>query len=99
MLLLQCTGVEIWNLDTCRNAGIPEPWIDELKDCYESGFDTDANTVYVEDRFVNQYEGVHDLKLACKLADYLGIDWRQATGPLVGREAQVRAIQAELDEL
>ena len=99
MLLLKCNGDEIWDVDTCRSLGVPESWIEELQDCFESGFDTDANTIYHQDRLVNQYEGVHDLQLACKLADYLGIDHRRVTAAAFSRQAQVRALQAELDEL
>ncbi len=99
MLLLKCNGDEIWDVDTCRSLGVPESWIEELQDCFESGFDSDANTIYHQDRLVNQYEGVHDLQLACKLADYLGIDHRRVTAAAFSRQAQVRALQAELDEL
>ena len=99
MLLLKCTGEEIWDLETCRGYGVPEAWIDELKDCFESGFDSNANTIYFKDRVVNQFEGVHDLHLAYKLADYLGIDRVRATAFAVGRRAEVLALQAEIDEL
>lgn len=99
MLLLKCSGDEIWDEETCRRAGIPESWIQELSDCFESGFDSDRNSIYVDDRLVNQYNGVHDLDLACKLAEYLGIDWRHATSHAVGRRAKVAALIAELDEL
>ena len=99
MLLLKCYGNEIWNEETCRSEGIPDSWIEELIDNYESGFDTDRNTIYENDRMVNQYRGVLDLHLAYKLAEYLGIDWQKATATALGREAQVAAIKAELDEL
>lgn len=99
MILLKCTGEEIWDLQTCRNEGVPESWIEELRDCFESGFDRDSNSIYVADRLVNQYDGVHDLDLAFKLADYLGIDARPLTEHIAGRRAKVEAIKAELDEL
>ena len=99
MLLLKCTGDEIWNEQTCREAGIPERWIDELIDNFESGFDTDRNTIYEDLRMVNQYRGVLDLHLAYRLAEFLGIDWRRVTANAMGRRAEVAALQAELDEL
>jgi hypothetical protein len=99
MLLLKCTGDEIWNEETCRSAGIPEPWIEELIDNFESGFDHDRNTIYNNDQRTNQYRGVLDLHLAYRLAEYLGIDWRRVTASATGRRSEVAAIIAELDEL
>jgi hypothetical protein len=99
MLLLKCTGDEIWDLETCQKAGIPPSWIEELADTFESGFDTDRNTIYHQDRIVNHFHGVLDLHLAYKLAEFLGIDWQRATAAATGRRAEVAAIKAELDEL
>jgi len=99
MLLLKCQGDEIWDVQTCREAGIPDAWIEELLDRYESGYDSDSNTIYHQGKMVNQYEGVSDLHLAYKLAEFLGIDWERATASVIGRRAIVTAIKAELDEL
>ena len=99
MMLLKCQGDEIWNVETCRSAGVPEDWIEELLDRFESGYDSDRNTIYHENKMVNQYEGVSDLKLAYKLAEYLGIDWERASSSAISRRGIVAAIKAELDEL
>ena len=99
MLLLQCSGDEIWSVETCRQQGIPESWIEELQGAFESGFDSDRITIYESGRMVNQYHGVLDLHLAYKLAEYLNIDWKRATATALGRQAEVAAIQAELDEI
>lgn len=99
MLLLKCTGDEIWDLDTCRREGVPESWIEELSGSFESGFNTVRNTIFVQGKIVNQYHGVLDLHLAYKLAEYLNIDWKRATASAVGRRAEVEAIKAELDEI
>lgn len=99
LLLLQCTGDEIWSEATCREQGIPEDWIADLVDNFESGFDSDRNTIYRHDQMVNQFRGVLDLHLAYKLAAYLGIDWEQAISHAIGRRAEVAALQAELDEI
>ena len=99
ILLMKCQGDTIWSEKTCRAEGIPEPWIEELVENYESGFDHDFNTIYEHGRLTNQYRGVADLKLAFKLAEFLGIDWQQATRYAVERRSQVAAIQAELDEI
>jgi len=99
MLLLKCRGDEIWDDEACRAARIPQAWIEEMKDRFESGFDADRNSIYVDGKLVNQYEGVSDLHLAYKLAEYLGIDWQRATAHAISRTAQVDAIKAEIDEL
>ena len=74
-------------METCRQQGVPEAWIEELQGAYESG------------RMANQYHRVLDLHLAYKLAEYLNIDWKRATSSALGRQAEVAAIQSELDEL
>ena len=99
MLLLKCRGDEIWDDEACRAARIQQAWIEEMKDRFESGFDADRNSIYVDGKLVNQYEGVSDLHLAYKLAEYLGIDWQRATAHAISRTAQVDAIKAEIDEL
>lgn len=73
-LLAECTGNDIWSLEYCRDAGVPEDWLAELAEIYESGFQTDRETIYCEDRIVNQYHGVRDVHLAVKLGQLLGID-------------------------
>ena len=99
MLLLKCVGDEIWSEATCREAGIPESWIAELCENYESGFDSDTNTIYGEDgKLTNQYRGVSDLILARKLADYIGLDWKSAAAMAFDRRAEVSAIKDSLDE-
>lgn len=99
MLLLKCVGDEIWSESTCRQEGLPEPWIEELCENYESGFDSDTNTIYGEDgKLTNQYRGVSDLLLARKLADFIGLQWQQASALAFDRRSEVQAIQDLLDE-
>lgn len=98
-LLLACRGDEIWSPETCRAAGLPESWLDELVDTHESGFRFSQQEIRSEGRLVNHYRGVSDLRLAVRLAGFLGIetaDWQRQ--PISPREL-VRRIQAELDEL
>ena len=98
MLLSECNGRDIWPIDLCREKGIPETWIEELADCFESGFQSDRQTIYKEDQIVNQFHGVHDLHLAYKLGDYLGVDVRQVTASALGRTAEVQAIKEAVEE-
>lgn len=99
MLLSECTGRDIWPIELCREKGIPESWIDELADCFESGFDSDLQTIYLDDARVNQFHGIQDLHLAHKLGGFLGVDTLSVTSLTFGRLAEVRAIQEAVDEM
>lgn len=98
MLLHECTGREIWPVELCRQKGIPENWIEELCDAYESGFLSDRETIYFEEQAVNQFEGIHDLQLAYKLGEYLGVDTQRVTALALGWPAEVRAIREAVEE-
>jgi hypothetical protein len=98
MLLAECTGRDIWSVDHCRRRGIPEPWIEELAECYESGYRTDLQTIYVGERTTNQYHGVLDRNLAYKLGEYLGVDTERVTALALGGPAEVRAIREAVEE-
>ena len=99
MLLSECRGDEIWSTRTCRESGVPEAWIEELADTFESGFRSDRETIYEADKVINQYHGVRDLDLAYKLAEFLGVDSKRVTELALGREAEVRALQEAVDEM
>ena len=97
-LLHECTGRDIWSAEYCRSRQIPEAWIAELADCFESGFKFDRDTIYHEQRVVNQYHGVRDIDLAQKLAACLGIDVELAMSRGFSPEAQVMALREAVDE-
>ncbi len=97
-LLAECRGDEIWPVKHCRQRGIPEEWIEELSECYESGFRRDSQTIYYEEKIVNQYHGVADRDLAYKLAEFLGVDTQRATSSALGRIAEVNALKEAIDE-
>jgi hypothetical protein len=67
-LLTECTGDDIWPLDYCRQRRIPENWIDELRDAYETGFDSPTNMIFFRGEIVNQFEGIRDVDIASKIA-------------------------------
>ena len=98
MLLSECTGRDIWPVDLCRQKEVPETWIEELADCFESGFRFDRETIYQERQIVNQFHGVHDLPLAFRLGEFLGVDTQRVTALALAPESQVRAIQEAVDE-
>lgn len=99
MLLSECTGRDLWPVKLCREKGVPEDWIEELADCYESGFTTDRETIYYDQRPINQFHGIHDLLLARRLGQFLGVNVQQVTASAFSRVAEVRAIQEAVDEI
>lgn len=97
-LLAECTGNEIWSGEHCRLRGIPEPWIEELLECYESGFQNDHQTIYYEAKLVNQFEGLRDVDIACKLGEYLGLDVKKILDTAWSPVTAVRAIREAAEE-
>ena len=97
-LLSECTGDDIWSIEHCQLRGVPSVWIEELADCFESGFQNDSQTIYVEDMLVNQYQGIRGVDLAIRLADYLGIDTHMMRDQCLTRAGLVLAIQQAAEE-
>ncbi|MCA9190462.1 MAG: hypothetical protein KDB03_01820 [Planctomycetales bacterium] len=97
-LLTECTGDDLWSVEYCRHKGVPEHWIEELNDCFESGFNSDSQTIYVEERVTNQYHGIRDVDLATRLGEYLGLDVASLQGRVVSRRQLVRAILEAAEE-
>ena len=73
-------------------------WIEELSDCFESGFRSDRQTIYENEKVVNQYFGIRDIDLAVRLGEYLGVDTARATSLAFSPEAAVIAIKEAVDE-
>ena len=97
-LLNRCDGDEIWSIDHCHSVRVPSPWIEELADVFESGFQHDSQTIYVGDQQTNQYHGIRDVDLAMKLAESLGLDAQDVTRTAITRRAMVRAIKETVME-
>ena len=98
LLLEECTGDDLWSLEYCRQQRIPEAWIEEMGDCFESGFRSDRETIYYQERVVGQYEGVRDVDLACRLAKCLGIDPDPLRQQAWDRRDLVRRLKEAVDE-
>lgn len=92
-MLSECTGDDIWSVEHCRSRGVPDVWIEELSDCYESGFQRNTQTIYVDNRVVNQYHGIRDVDLAIKLGEYLGVDVQELMATVATRSRLVAAIR------
>ncbi|WP_182866231.1 hypothetical protein [Stieleria mannarensis] len=92
-LLAECTGDDIWSVEHCRARRIPETWIEQLSDAYESGFKSDQQTIYTDDGVTNQYHGVRDVDLAIRLAESMGIRVDANALARLGRARLVQAIK------
>ena len=97
-LLTQCSGETIWPADLCREKRIPEPWIEELADAFESSFDQDRDTIYLNEKQTNQFHGIRDVDLAAKIGESLGIDVGRLQRQSLGRSALVAAIKEAVME-
>ena len=98
-LLTQCVGDEIWSVELCRSQGVPDDWIEDLVDCYESGFRSNRETIYYDNQMINQYHGIRDLDLAYRLANFLGVETERVTQSVLGPRSEVRALQEAVEEL
>ncbi len=98
-LLGKCRGDEIWSIEVCHREGVPTDVIEQLADATESGYQSDLETLYVENRMVNQYHGVQDLKLAIYLGELLDVDTSAIQHQAFGRIALVNAIKEAVEEL
>lgn len=97
-LLEECTGDHIWSIEHCRLRGVPAQWVAELVDAFESGFEDDLQTIYVNDRPTNQYQGVRDVDLAKKIGSLLGVDVEDIESGVYSRAALVVRIQEAVEE-
>ena len=97
-LLTLCQGDEIWSIEYCRQHQVPDGWIEALADNFESGFQDDRQTIYVDDQVTNQYRGIRAVDLALRLGQSLGLDVDQVTATALNRHAIVRAIQDAVED-
>lgn len=104
LLLSECTGDDIWSIEYCQQRGVPEAWVEEAADCFESGFDRDSETIYAPDvsagefRVTNQYAGVRDVDLAWRLGKWLGLDVEDLKQRSISRSHFVRLAQEAIEE-
>jgi hypothetical protein len=97
-LLDECTGDDIWSIEYCQEKNIPTDWIESLRDVFESDLSRDTNTIYIGDRRLNHYEGVRDVDLAIKLAEYLGVDTAALISIQPNRRRLVQSLQEAVEE-
>ena len=92
-ILDECTGDDLWSVEHCRLRRVPENWIEELSDAFESGFQSDSQTIYEDQSVTNQYHGVRDVDLAMRAARAMGMDVDRITASAISRRGQVQAIK------
>lgn len=98
-LLLKCRGDEIWSREVCEQEGVPVAWIEELFDCFESGFRCRGQTLFTNEGVTNQFAGCRDLDLALKLAEFLGVDTTSLRQMPYPPNKIVQLLQEGLDEM
>ena len=97
-ILTECTGDDLWSVEHCRQRHVPESWIEELADAFESGFRTDSQTIYQGDWVTNQYHGVRDVDLAMRAAQSMGMNVDRVTAGALSRRGVVQAIKQAIME-
>ncbi len=97
-LLSECTGDDIWSIEYCRLRHVPDDWIEELQDAYESGFDSNNQTIYYRNEIVNQFEGIRDVDLACKIGQLLKVNVARIVQQQISRVGVVREIREAIEE-
>ena len=97
-LLMECTGDDIWSPEYCRQRRVPDSWVSQCVDAYESGFDRNSNTIYYRDRVVNQFEGVRDVDIACLIAKELGLNPQRLIEISMSRADLVKRIRETIEE-
>ncbi len=97
-LLSECTGDDIWSIDYCLKSHVPTEWIVELQDAYESGFNSINQMIFYRSEVVNQFEGIRDVDLACKIGQLLEVNVSRIVQSQITRAGVVRAIQEAIEE-
>jgi hypothetical protein len=102
-LLDECTGDDLWSIEHCVARRVPQAWIAELADAYETSYRISSQTIYVSDpqhgrRIVNQYYGVRDIDLAKRIAVELGLDVKTIESTSLSRRGLVEMIKTAVME-
>lgn len=77
---------------------MPEDWITQLRDVYESGFQSQSQRIYFAEKLVNQFEGVRDIDLACRIAAALGVNVAKIAAASISRSDCVVKMKESLEE-
>lgn len=97
-LLQECTGDTIWPVDYARARRVPEAWIEQFRDSFESGFQSDTQTIYTEDSVTNQFHGIRDVDLVRAIAIDFGMSIEQYESVSLSRRDFVNRIRTAIEE-
>ncbi len=98
-LLSECTGDDIWSVEHCQQRGIPPEWIEELADCYESGYDRNSQTIYYQIAWSINITVCAMWTLRLKLGEFLGIDVEELIALAPSRARLVLAIRQAIEDM
>lgn len=96
--LAECTGETIWSVDYAKSRRVPESWIRDMADAFESGFNDDRQTIYLGDKIVGQYHGIRDVDLARRIASEIGLNIAEIESRSISRSHLVQNINAAIEE-
>ncbi len=97
-LLTKIDPDEIWSIQDCVAARIPNDWIEHFRDTYESNFDDAASTIEQDGKRQNQYHGIRAIDLAVQASVCLGIRLPPHTLASNHRRAILQAIHDAIEE-
>ncbi|MCU0716062.1 MAG: hypothetical protein MUD03_08035 [Pirellula sp.] len=96
--LAECTGDDVWSIDYCKRSGIPDSWIRDLSEIYESGFKTSKEVLYHEGKRIHQYRGIRDSDLARRISQQLGYPVEAIERSALSPSDLVRRIKEAVEE-
>lgn len=96
--LAECTGDDVWSIDYCRQVGIPDAWILDLSEIYESGFKSPGEMLYRQGNRIHQYRGIRDSDLAKRIAQQLGLTVDTIERAALSHSDLVRRIKEAVEE-
>lgn len=97
-LLSKIDPDEIWSVQDCLAARIPNDWIEHLRDTFESNFQDTGSTIEQNGIRQNQYHGVRAIDLAVQASLCLGIRLPPHTLANNNRQAILQAIHEAIEE-
>ncbi len=96
--LAECTGDDVWSIEYCKKSGIPDSWIRDLSEIYESGFKTSKEILYHKGNRIHQYQGIRDCDLARRIAQQLGYSVEAIERTALSQSDLVRRIKETIEE-
>jgi hypothetical protein len=97
-LLSKIDPDEIWSVQDCLAARIPNDWIEHFRDTFESNFHDAGSTIEQHGKLQNHYHGVRAIDLAVQASVCLGIRLPPHILASNHRQAILQAIHDAIEE-